>query len=136
MLTFLCFKCFNYLLLLGWRKFPFNMACKTLNRLTYLSDLPSSAIPPPTIYTPVLWSHWSPVRVLAYVVSYACNVLCAHILPHFLANSHSPFIAQLNDHFLREVFLSKFYHTFSYHLVLLQCFSELHIILLFLMISN
>lgn len=32
-------------------------------------------------------------------------------------------ISQLNDHFLREVFLGKFYHTFSYHHVLLHSVS-------------
>lgn len=44
-------------------------------------------------------------------------------LAHLLANSYSAFIAQLNDLFLREVFLDKFYHTFSYHYVLFHSVS-------------
>ena len=34
MVKSLCSKCFNYLPLLGWRKFPCNMACETLYGLT------------------------------------------------------------------------------------------------------
>lgn len=87
MLKSLCLKYFNYLLLLGCRKFPFDVAHKTLYVDMSPLTWPCAAVPPHYPHTKALVTlgpFWAPV----HVASWAHNVLCAHMAPHLLANLH------------------------------------------------